>query len=141
MMLKEPGLILLVDNDPEFTYLIERHSRMIGWKIVQVENGEAALTQIRKVKPAMIMLNLLLPPEGGWEALRIIKRDSQAQGIPVTVYSSIPDEERAWGEGADFCLWKPIMLEEFVASLVAANLPVHRQPLGGEQSRPAPQPP
>jgi two-component system, cell cycle response regulator len=135
-MVKDPSLILLVDNDPEFTYLIERYSRMIDWKVIQADGAEAALAQICKVKPAMIMLNLMIPPTGGWEVLRVLKMNALTQGIPITVYSSIPDEERAWGEGADFCLWKPIMLEEFVASLEAANLFVPRQSPGGEQSRP-----
>jgi DNA-binding response OmpR family regulator len=121
-MTYQTGLILLIDNDPEFAYLIERYCRAINWYVMRACSAEEALAQVQKVKPNMIMLNLLLPPYSGWEVLRALKQNSGVQGIPVTVYSSIPDEERAWGEGADFCLWKPVMLEEFIAALEAANL-------------------
>jgi DNA-binding response OmpR family regulator len=79
----------------------------------------------------MIMLNLLVPPSGGWEVLRLLRNEIADREIPITVYSSIPDEERAWGEGVDFCLWKPVMLEEFLAVLEAADLRAPRQQ-GGE---------
>ena len=132
-MINQTSLILLVDNDPEFAYLIERYCRMIGWKVIQAENAAAALEQIERMKPAMIMLNLLIPPSGGWDVLRTLKNDAHANGIPVTVYSSIPDEERAWGEGVDFCLWKPVMLDEFMAALEAAKL-LAPKPSRGSQS-------
>lgn len=115
-------LILLIDDDPEFSYLIERYCLLIHWSLVQACCTEEALAQIRLAKPTMILLNLLLPPFGGWQILRELKQKEEAQGIPVTAYSSMPDEERAWMEGADFCLWKPVMFEEFIATLEAANL-------------------
>lgn len=135
-MANDTRLILLVDNDPEFIYLIERYCRIIDWEVARANSADTALAQIQKVKPAMVLLNLLMAPDGGWEVLRELKRDARTQGIPFTVYSSIPDEERAWGEGADFCLWKPIMLEEFVAALEAADMPVLRHSQGGDPNRP-----
>ncbi|NLG96927.1 MAG: response regulator [Chloroflexi bacterium] len=116
------SLILLVDTDPEFTYLIERYCLTISWQVAQAASVEQALEQIKRKKPAMIMINLLLPPDGGWAALRELRNSGEIEGIPVTVYSSIPDEEQAWVEGVDFCLWKPVMLEEFIAALEAADL-------------------
>ena len=116
------ALILLLDNDSEFAYLIERYCETIGWKVTRANNLPEAFVQIQKQKPAMILLDLLLPPYGGWEALRALKQSLEAGNIPVTVYSSIQEEERAWGEGADFCLWKPVMYEEFLATLEAAKL-------------------
>lgn len=113
-------LLLLLDTDPEFSYLIDRYSRTIGWRVTRSSGVEEALAQIRSERPAMILLNLLLPPGGGWEALRALKVSAEAQGIPITVYSSLPDEERAWREGANACLWKPVMLEEFIAAVESA---------------------
>jgi CheY-like chemotaxis protein len=123
MLPERETTILLVDNDPEFAYLIERYCGMINWQMVRASSGDEALAQLRQRRPAMIMLNLLLlPPEGGWRALRAIKASPFGATIPVTVFSSIPDEERALSEGADYCLWKPVMFEEFVAALEAAGL-------------------
>ena len=116
------SLILLVDNDLEFTYLIERYSRTIHWSILRAEDAREALQIVRNHKPSMILLNLLLPPNGGYEVLRALKENEDARKIPITVFSSIPDEEQAWAEGADFCLWKPVMLEDFISALEAANL-------------------
>lgn len=122
-MANQPNcLILLVDNDPDFAYLIERYSAAIDWEVARASSVEEALEVIRKQKPAIILLNLLLPPYGGWSTLRALKSSGETAFIPVTVYSSVPDEERAWGEGADFCLWKPVMYEEFLATLEAAGL-------------------
>ena len=123
VMLPRPvSLILLVDNDPEFAYLIERYCGMIHWEMAWAASADDALAEIEHRRPAMILLNLLLPPEGGWKVLRALKNTAAGSGLPVTVYSSIPDEERALSEGADFCLWKPVMFEEFVAALEAADL-------------------
>ena len=119
--LREP-IILLVDNDPEFAYLIERYCGMIHWQMARADSIDEAMQHLRQHQPAMILLNLLLPPEGGWRVLRAIKASPLGAAVPVTAYSSIPDEERALSEGADYCLWKPVMFEEFVAALEAAGL-------------------
>lgn len=122
MLTLPESLILLVDNDPEFAYLIERYCGTIQWEVVRAASVDEALAQVRRRRPAMILLNLLLPPEGGWKVMRALKNGLPGAIIPLTVYSSIPDEERALSEGADYCLWKPVMFEEFVAALEAADL-------------------
>ena len=106
-------ILQLVDNNPEFAYLIERYIQPTGWTMNWTASLHGAEEQLQLCPPNIILLNLLIPTEGAWNFLRRLKTDPETQNIPVAVYSSVPDEARAQLAGADYYLWHPILFEDF----------------------------
>jgi CheY-like chemotaxis protein len=115
-------LILLIDDDSEFAYLIDRYGAESGCQIEHVTTVDEALNLLRIHPSDAFLLNLLLPSEDSWRFLQLIKKDGILKNIPGIVFSAIRDEERAMTAGANFCLWKPIMFSDFVAALTAVGL-------------------
>ena len=117
-MCAEPApIILLIDNSLDFAYLIDRYGAEGGYRIDHATTVEEALTYLDQNSPQALLLNLLLPENAGWYLLERVKSDEALKGIPVIVFSSIRDEERARSAGANGCLWKPIMYADFQAVL------------------------
>ena len=113
---KTPTL-LLIDNDAEFAYLIERYSASNGWRVVWERAIPIAEDRWHAASPTAILLNLLLPGDDGWHFLRELKSRPATRRIPVAVYSSVPDEARAQAEGADFYLPQPVLFQDFARIL------------------------
>jgi DNA-binding response OmpR family regulator len=114
-------LLLLIENDPQFIYLIERYGKMSGCRIACAVNIEEAMIQIRQEVPNILLLNLMLPPSGGLPVLHALKQDNTSAELPVAVYSSLADEVTAWEGGGDFFIPKPVMYNDFLSMLVATG--------------------
>jgi two-component system, chemotaxis family, chemotaxis protein CheY len=117
MCAEQAPTILLIDNSLEFTYLIDRYGAEGGCRIDHAATIEEAWSYLEQNSPQALLLNLLLPVNAGWCFLESVKGDESFKGIPVIVFSSIRDEERARSAGANSCLWKPIMYADFQAAL------------------------
>jgi CheY-like chemotaxis protein len=113
--------LLLIDNNAEFAYLIDRYTKTSGWKMAWAQ----ALSTAQETLAAgcgpqgvnLVLLNVLIQPDTGWQFLSTLKSHPHYRKIPVAVYSSVPDEARAEREGADFYLWQPILYPDFARLL------------------------
>ena len=105
--------ILLMEGDPDFIYLFERYAQQGGWRMVTCSTGQEVVTLARQLQPDVIFINLRLPvSDGGWSVFQALKKDAETLSIPVVVYSSKPETDRAKQEGADISLCKPILYED-----------------------------
>ncbi len=75
--------ILIVDDDREMVELIELFLSNAGFMTLSAFSGEEALEKAFKEKPDLILLDIMMPKIDGWEVLRRIKNDPEAQKIPV----------------------------------------------------------
>jgi DNA-binding response OmpR family regulator len=75
--------ILIVDDDREMVELIELFLSNAGFVTLSAFSGEEALEKAFKEKPDLILLDIMMPKIDGWEVLRRIKNDPEAQDIPV----------------------------------------------------------
>jgi DNA-binding response OmpR family regulator len=75
--------ILVVDDDREMVELIELFLGNAGFNTLAAFSGEEALEKTFKEKPDLILLDIMMPKIDGWEVLRRIKNDPEAQNIPV----------------------------------------------------------
>lgn len=86
-----PGsTILIVENELEMALLIRRQLENAdrGYRIIQVGDGREALTCMRERRPDLILLDLALPDQDGYQVLREKNLDPTIQGIPVVVISA-----------------------------------------------------
>jgi hypothetical protein len=114
--------ILIVEDDPSFTYLIQRYAEKSGLRMVNTPQGEDALALAQKAKPAAIMLDIALPGINGWEVLRILKGHPDTRDIPVVMCSGFEEEARSFEEGADGYLRKPVRYQDFLLAMAGVGL-------------------
>lgn len=75
--------ILVVDDDREMVELIELFLSNAGYQTLSAFSGEEALEKAFNEKPDLILLDIMMPKIDGWEVLRRIKNDPEAQKTPV----------------------------------------------------------
>jgi CheY-like chemotaxis protein len=107
-----------------------------GWKIVEAENGQIALQQVAKARPALILLDLMMPEMNGFEFIDELRKTESWRSIPIVVVTAMsltPEDQSRLTEQAQKVLLKGIfshdrILEE-VRSIVAAT--TRDQPIEG----------
>ncbi|MDD5210660.1 MAG: response regulator [Elusimicrobiales bacterium] len=84
--LNTPGekLILIVDDDDSVMELFDFIARKEGFKTVKATSGEAAIKTARLLRPALILLDLMLPKPGGFEVMRELQGDDTSD-IPIVI--------------------------------------------------------
>ena len=114
--------VMLVEDDPQFVYLLQRYARSSGCQLVHTGSAGEAVLLALKERPDLILLDTILGATEGWQILRALKADPTACKIPVFVCSASEAALRAYEEQADGCLLKPVMYEDFLAALAEIKL-------------------
>ena len=129
--------ILLVEENPRDVELIFRALRKydLTQDVHVVKNGKDALDYLfatgvyegRDIQdnPKVVFLNLRLPEIDGLEVLRSIKTDERTRSIPVVILASSPDEKdfcKCYQLGANSCIVKPAVFEEFTETIAESGL-------------------
>ena len=91
--------ILIVDDQPDNLYVLERLLKGKGYDVLQAETGQAALDIAVSQLPDLILLDVMMPQVDGWEMLRRMQERHGVGTIPVVMFSGKVDE-RAPGEAA-----------------------------------------
>ncbi|MDH4284763.1 MAG: response regulator, partial [Gallionellaceae bacterium] len=106
--------ILLVEDD-DFAASITAEALAPSFTVIHVENGQAALDQIAKKTPDLVLLDVSMPGLSGYEVCKRLREDSSLDGLPIIFLSGmVSDEERLAGyeAGGDDYLTKPVVMEE-----------------------------
>ena len=80
--------ILVVDDDEGTRRLLRSTLEKSGWRVREAENGRVALEQVNKKKPALVLLDLLMPEMDGFEFLEGLRGDGEGHGPPVIVITA-----------------------------------------------------
>jgi len=100
--------ILVVDDDDSIRSLLEQELSEAGYLIEQATNGKHALECIRKNRPDLIILDVMMPEMNGFDVAAILKNDPQTMDIPIIILSIVQDKARGFRIGVDRYLTKPI---------------------------------
>ncbi|HXI01975.1 MAG TPA: response regulator [Candidatus Saccharimonadales bacterium] len=103
--------ILLVEDDTANQYTIGFLLRSAGYEVIIAENGEEGLQAAERVRPHMILMDMMMPVMSGFEATRILKSRSDLKEIPVialTAAAMAGDRERTLAAGCDDYVSKPV---------------------------------
>jgi DNA-binding response OmpR family regulator len=113
-------LILLVDDEPSIVQLARMYLEREGFRIEAVGDGEAALEAARRLQPALIVLDLMLPKLEGFEVCRRLRAEgSPAAVLMLTARDEDIDKIVGLELGADDYLTKPFNPRELVARIRA----------------------
>lgn len=108
-------LVLIVEDNPETAFVYSRYLTAGGYATHTVGSVEEAQRVLTQVRPAAIILDLLLRSDTSWNFLREIK--SEPTAIPVLVMSVTDDAHRVYGMGANGFLQKPFVPEQMMAAI------------------------
>jgi two-component system phosphate regulon response regulator PhoB len=113
----QPERILVVDDEPDIVALVVYHLAKAGFRISTASNGADALRLAQQDRPALIVLDLMLPGMSGLEVLEQLRADEAGQDIAVlllTARRDEPDRIKGLSSGADDYLTKPFSPQELV---------------------------
>lgn len=114
-----PPNILVVDDEPPILELVRGYLEREGFTVRTVEDGLAAVEQVRANKPDVVVLDLMLPGLDGIEVCRQIRMFSDAYVLMLTARSEEIDRIVGLSVGADDYLVKPFSPRELVARVKA----------------------
>jgi DNA-binding response OmpR family regulator len=111
--------ILIVEDEPALQETLAYNLTRQGYQVETVGDGVSALETARRIKPDLIVLDILLPKLDGFEVCRILRHETN---IPIIMLTAKDDEiDRVLGLelGADDYLTKPFSMREFLARVKA----------------------
>ncbi len=115
---KQSERILLVDDNPTNLQVLVGTLEGRGYNLLIAKNGESALTIVRKARPDLILLDIMMPGIDGFEVCRRLKADPATQEIPVIFLSALgetTDKVHGLDLGAADYITKPFQPEEVIA--------------------------
>jgi CheY-like chemotaxis protein len=80
--------VLVVDDDPKTRDLLRRTLRKAGWSVAEAANGCEALKSLERARPALILLDLLMPGMDGFEVLERLQADEMWREVPVIIVTA-----------------------------------------------------
>jgi CheY-like chemotaxis protein len=112
--------ILLVDDTELFIDLEKSYLQRETFRLTVARSGEEALQSIRKDRPDLIILDLLMPGISGDDVCRQLKSDASTETIPVVMVSSDNEpglKERCYSAGCDAFVAKPLKRDELLKTI------------------------
>jgi len=125
-------LILVVDDEARYVQLITLNLRASGYRVITASNGETAVARCEAEKPALVVLDVMLPDVDGYEVCRRIRELSDVPIIMLTAKAEVAHKVTGLVAGADDYITKPFSVAELLARVQA----VLRRGEGG-RARPA----
>jgi len=87
-MAEERKLVVCIEDEPEMIDLVKLILRRADFEFVGAVGGREGLNTVRRLKPDLVLLDLMMPDVDGWEVYRQMKADDQLKGIPVIVITA-----------------------------------------------------
>jgi DNA-binding response OmpR family regulator len=111
--------ILVVDDKASVRTLVREYLTEEGFRVVTAENGRTALYAARHEKPALILLDIMMPEMGGYEFIRAHRQEADTPIILLTAKLDESDKVLGLELGADDYVTKPFGMRELVARIRA----------------------
>lgn len=112
------GHVMVVDDQPSSRFLLAELLRDMGYRVSEVEDGYQTLEQVGRIRPDLILLDVMMPGIDGFEVCRRLKGDDTTRLIPVVMVTAASDHGnrvRGIEVGADDFLGRPLDEAELLA--------------------------
>ena len=113
------NVLIVDDSKTELMYLSEMLKKA-GMAVVTAENADDAQRRLEQAKPDLILMDVVMPGQNGFQLTRTITRDPRYAGLPVIMCTSKNQEtDRVWGlrQGAKDYVVKPVKADELLAKI------------------------
>jgi PAS domain S-box-containing protein len=102
------GKILVIDDEQTVRDLMRRFLAREGFDVVTAKDGEEGLALARRLRPALITLDVLMPGLDGWSVLQALKADPELAEVPVVMLTIVDEKNKGYALGASDYVTKPI---------------------------------
>ena len=116
--------ILLVDDSKTELHHLSDLLGKRGYSVRTAENGDEAMRRLAEDKPDLILMDVVMPGQNGFQLTRTITRDPLFSDVPVIMCTSKNQEtDRVWGlrQGAKDYVTKPVEVSELLAKIKALS--------------------
>ena len=114
-------ILLAIDDDPQVHGLIRDSLKGTDYSVVAAASGDEGLAIARKIKPAVVTLDIMMPHQDGWSILQKFKSDPELSGIPVIILSIIENKALGFALGVADYLVKPFERRALLEKLRALD--------------------
>lgn len=114
-----PASVLIVEDDPRIARLVRQNLEAAGLACRVAPDGDTALAEFERDRPALIVLDLMIPGPDGHEVCRRIRRTSDLPILMLTARGDEAEKVLGFELGADDYLVKPFSTRELVARVRA----------------------
>jgi DNA-binding response OmpR family regulator len=111
--------ILVVDDKASVRTLVRDYLTQENFRVITAENGQQALFVARQEKPDLILLDIMMPEMGGYEFIRLYRKEQNTPIILLTARLEEADKVIGLELGADDYVTKPFGMRELVARINA----------------------
>jgi twitching motility two-component system response regulator PilH len=114
--------VLVVDDSPtDRQYLTELLAKN-GYQVSTADSAEDALAKVKQQKPDLVLMDVVMPGQSGFQATRTLAKDDATKNIPVIICTTKgTDTDKAWGmkQGARDYVVKPVVAADLLAKIAA----------------------
>lgn len=121
-----PRVLLIVDDNDKIIDLFRRYLAGQDWVVKWATSGTEAFQRISETKPTVVMLDVMIPGEDGWEILMKFKKLPETRDIPIIICSVVQEPQLAQSLGASGYLPKPVSQIALVNALAPYSNPVQK---------------
>jgi DNA-binding response OmpR family regulator len=111
--------LLVVDDNIDNADLLRDYLTSRGYHVVVAHSGDEALAEFEQTRPALVLLDIMMPGRSGWDVCRLMKQHPEhgksVRVIMVTALRDWNDKQSALQQGADDYLTKPIDFKDLNA--------------------------
>jgi CheY-like chemotaxis protein len=120
--LSQPRTVLIVDDQLAAQKMFQRYLSRANLEVIGITDPTQGLDMIKKIQPALLILDVMMPHIDGWEVLQTLQLDPATRHIPVIVCSAWGEPELARSLGAVAFLKKPVIQKDLLDVLVRLGL-------------------
>jgi len=100
--------ILVVDDEAHIRELLTQEFTEAGYRVSTSINGRDGINAVRRERPDLIVLDVMMPEMNGFDVAAVLKNDPATLDIPIVILSIVQDRDRGFRLGVDRYLTKPI---------------------------------
>ena len=112
--------VLIADDEPNIVISLEYLMKRAGYQVSVARDGQEALEAIRRERPQLVLLDVMMPGKNGHEVCQELRADEQLCGtlvLMLTAKGRDTDVDKGLGVGADAYMTKPFATRELVAKV------------------------
>jgi twitching motility two-component system response regulator PilH len=114
--------VLVVDDSHTDRQFLSELLKKSGYQVSTAENAEEAIAKAKSLKPDLVLMDVVMPGQNGFQATRTLSKDEATKSIPIIICTSKgQDTDRNWGmkQGARDYIVKPVSAPELLKKISA----------------------
>ena len=109
--------VLMIDDNPDVIVLFRRYLQGTNYHLVGILDGRQGIQLAETLKPDLILLDVMMPWQDGWQILRSLRATAATAATPIIVCSVLAQTELAFTMGADDLIQKPVSQQALLDAL------------------------